>query len=239
MKIPDVAFMAIFCGAVLVCAVISIAAVSIPADAARNAYRYPPYGTGTSSPNQTCTSGTYYQLCAVRDDSTGKARIYSKSASNSWRVAIVEHNNYPLNSNPSLTLTSSNYYDIVWTNGAKGKFHIADNNNYASAILRVGGWSTYLRQLDQVWLKDKAFYTEYNGLYLSDGEYVIPYTNHKKTWAKNNNPGVYGITAFAEARTYGSAPPNIIAIGTVDAYTDTKGYLIDSEVLSLECAYCP
>lgn len=238
--ISRAAFWAILCAAILVGAAISIAALSTPADAARNAYRYPPYAIGKSTPNQTCSNGIYHQICAVRSDNTGQARLYSKSAANSWRVATIEHNNNPPQSNPSITVTTPNYVDVKYTNSARGKFYVSDTNNYANAILRVGGWTTLLRQADQVWIKDgSAFYVEYNGLNLADGEYVIPYTNFKVTKAKNNNPGQYGVGTYFEVRTYGSAPPNIISIGIMDAYTSSKSYTLYSDRLAVECASCP
>jgi hypothetical protein len=238
-KLSRLAFWSILCGSILVGAAISMAALSVPADAAQNAYRYPPYAPGYSFPNQTCNSGLYHQVCAVRSDSTGQARLYSKSASNNWVGAKIEHNLNPPQSNPSITITTPNYVAVKFTNSASGKFYLNDGGGNALALLKVGGWTTVLRQADQTWIKDTNFFVEYNGLSLADGEYVIPYTNFNKSLNKNNNPGKYGVGTYFEARTYGSTAPNVVAIGTLDAYTDSKAYKVTSARLAVECSACP
>lgn len=230
--------MAMFCGAVLIAAVISIAALSSPAYAASNAYRYPPYSPGYSSPNNTCIGGSagFAQYCAAHSNTDGVGRVYVKSALNGWVIAKVEHNLNPPQSNPSITVTTPNYVNIIYTNAAKGKFYLDDDSGSADARLRVGGWTTVLRQADQTWIKDKNFYKEYNGYDLATGEYTIPYTNFKTDLNKNNNPGKYGVGTFIQAMVYGDEES---ARGTIDAWTTTKSYKVDSEVLSVECALCP
>jgi hypothetical protein len=234
-KISRVTFWAIFCGAILIGAVISIAALSTEAEAARNAYRYPPYAIGKSIPNQTCEQGTYYKRCAVRSDNTGQARIYSNSANNNWIGASAEHN--ILVSNPSITVTTPNFVVVKYTNSAHGKFYLASFGG-AQAVLKVGLWTTVLRQADQVWIKDTFYAKEYSATSLANGEYIIPYTNFVKTLNKNNNPGTYGIQTYFEVRTYGASIP-VAAIGTLDAYTSSKSYTLYSDRLAVECSACP
>jgi len=234
-KIPRVAIWAIFCGAILVGAAISIAALSTPAYAAQNAYRYPPYSPGKSVPNNTCEDMLYWDRCAAHSNSNGQARVYVFSVYNGWIISQVEHNLNPPQSNPSITVTTPNFVDVKYTNSARGKFYVADSNNNAFAILRVGGWTTVLRQADQTWIKDKVFYTEYSGLNLADGEYVIPYTNFKTTLSKNNNPGKYGVGTYFEARVYGDY--GSVSTGKIDAWNYPRE--LYSDRLAVECALCP
>lgn len=212
-----------------------MAGLSAPADAAKNAYRYPPYALGKSYPNQTCTSGSYHQLCAVRSDNTGQARLYSKSAASSWVIGTVEHN--ILVSNPSITVTTPNYVNVKYTNSAHGKFYIASWGG-GLAILKVGLWTTLLRQADQVWIKDTFYAKEYSAANFANGEYIIPNSAFSKTLSKSNNPGKYGIQSYFEVRTYGASVPNA-AIGTLDAYTSSKSYTLYADRLAVECSACP